>query len=138
VAFHQDQSIPIRARVDHPDLSGWSMKEGELYVQPPRQVLEQLVAIRLHIDSCRESDGPLRVIPGSHRHGVLSDETAVRIKSSRPQTVCIANQGSVLIMRPLLLHASSKSHGQNRRRVLHFLFGPPDLPCDLQWPAAYH
>jgi len=39
-------------------------------------------------------------------------------------------------MRPLLLHASSKGTGTSRRRVLHFLFGPRDLPLGLQWQRA--
>jgi hypothetical protein len=38
-----------------------------------------------------------------------------------------------MAMRPLLLHASSKATGSSRRRVLHFLFGPPALPFGLEW-----
>jgi hypothetical protein len=39
-------------------------------------------------------------------------------------------------MRPLLLHASSKASGSSLRRVLHFLFGPRDLPHGLRWQHA--
>jgi hypothetical protein len=42
----------------------------------------------------------------------------------------------VLVMRPLLLHASSKATSLTPRRVLHFLFGPPSLPLGLEWQWA--
>jgi hypothetical protein len=40
VPLHQDLSIPVRERCDNIHLSGWSHKEGILYVQPPIEVLE--------------------------------------------------------------------------------------------------
>ena len=42
----------------------------------------------------------------------------------------------MMLMRLLLLHASSKATGASRRRVLHFLFGPPRLPLGLAWAHA--
>jgi hypothetical protein len=39
-------------------------------------------------------------------------------------------------MRPLLLHASSKGSGTSARRVLHFVFGPRQLPHGLAWELA--
>jgi hypothetical protein len=39
-------------------------------------------------------------------------------------------------MRPLALHTSSKATGTGRRRVLHVVFGPPELPFGLQWQHA--
>ncbi|WP_208023856.1 hypothetical protein [Duganella aquatilis] len=35
VALHQDLSIPVKARIEHAALSGWSEKDGVLFVQPP-------------------------------------------------------------------------------------------------------
>jgi hypothetical protein len=32
VALHQDLSIPVKCRVDSPECSGWSEKEGQVYV----------------------------------------------------------------------------------------------------------
>jgi len=64
VALHQDLSIPVRERVPHPECTGWSEKEGVLYVQPPVAVLELLVAVRAHLDDCGSASGPLRVVPG--------------------------------------------------------------------------
>ena len=44
-----------------------------------------------------------------------------------------AKRGDALILRPLVLHASSKPSGSSLRRVLHFVFGPEVLP--YQWPG---
>ena len=136
VGLHQDLSIPVARRVDAPELKGWSEKQGELHVQPSRAVLETLIALRLHIDPCGDADGPLRFVPGSHRRGIFDPATALAERASSGEVVCSATRGSVLAMRPLTLHASSKSTGQGRRRVLHFLFGPRDLPFGLEWPMV--
>lgn len=132
VPIHQDLSVPVAGRVDHPALSGWSEKEGALFVQAPGDVLAQLLAVRVHIDRCSDEDGPLRVVPGSHELGRVDPGRAAMLGRTRGVTVP-ANRGDALLMRPLLLHASSKSSGTSLRRVLHFLFGPEALPYGLAW-----
>ncbi len=136
VALHQDLSIPVRERVDHTECAGWSEKEGVLYVQPPVPMLEALVAVRVHLDDCRPQSGPLRVVPRSHRHGRLSADEAKALRNEYGEVECIGLRGGVLVMRPLLLHSSSKTRVQSRRRVLHFLFGPSELTCGLRWHRA--
>ena len=136
VPVHQDVAIPVAERVAHPALSGWSNKGGTWFVQPPVDVLEQLVAVRLHIDDCGAGDGPLHVVPGSHRHGRLADASAMALRDARGTVACPVPRGGAMVLRPLLLHASSKATGSSRRRVLHFLFGPRTLPCGLAWPHA--
>lgn len=133
VPWHQDLSVPVAGRVAHPALRGWSLKEGVLQVQPPAAVLEQLLAVRLHLDDCGPQDGPLRVLPGSHTAGVRPEGAATVANGA---VVCTAPRGSALLMRPLLLHASSKAGGQGLRRVLHLLFAPPALPHGLRWHHA--
>ena len=134
VPIHQDLSIPVAKRVAAPTLRGWSEKEGMLFVRAPVNLLEQLVAVRIHLDVCGAQDGPLRVVPGSHRRGVIGD--AVACREAGQETFCLAGVGAALVLRPLLLHASSKGTGTGRRRVLHFVFGPRDLPFGLEWNAA--
>lgn len=136
VALHQDLSIPVASRVECPELSGWSLKEGGWYVQPPPTILEQLIAVRLHLDNCGVDDGPLRVVAGTHREGRLSGELAIERRRCIGETICHIDVGGVLVMRPLLLHASSKSSSNSRRRVLHFVFGPVELPYGLSWRTA--
>lgn len=133
VPIHQDLSIPVAARVDHPDLRGWSEKEGGLFVQPPAALLEQLVALRVHLDACLEQDGPLQFVPGSHQAGRISADEARLRRQAGPIVSCAMERGDVLAMRPLVLHASSKAEGHSRRRVLHFVFGPRTLPYGLSW-----
>lgn len=133
VALHQDLSIPVAERVEHPSLAGWSEKDGMLFVQPPVALLEQLVAARLHLDACAVDDGPLRVVPGSHLRGRIPEAEAAATRAVATEVVCIADRGSAWVLRPLLLHGSSKSSGSSQRRVLHFVFGPPVLPLGLRW-----
>lgn len=132
VPLHQDLSIPVAQRVDAAGLRGWSEKEGELFVQVPSELLGQLIALRLHLDPCGADDGPLKVVPGSHAAGRMPPGAV----PDRPALAIEAGVGDVLLMRPLLLHASSKSAGSSRRRVLHLVFGPPALPHGLRWRHA--
>lgn len=136
VALHQDLSIPVAARVEDAAWHGWSVKEGQLFVQAPADVLAQLVAVRVHLDACTAADGALRVIPGSHRHGVLDAPAILAQRQATAELVCTAARGAAWVMRPLLLHASSKASGTSQRRVLHFLWGPRHLPAGLQWAAV--
>jgi ectoine hydroxylase-related dioxygenase (phytanoyl-CoA dioxygenase family) len=136
VPVHQDLGIPVAERVDHPALRAWSEKEGSLFVQPPADFLAQLIAVRLHLDPCTAQDGPLRVIPGTHRCGRIADEEAIALRSRGLEVTLCAAKGDALAMRPLLLHASSKATGTSRRRVLHFLFAPADPPHGLRWQHA--
>ena len=136
VPIHQDLSIPVACRVDDSGLRGWSQKEGALFVQAPVELLAQLVAVRVHLDACGADDGPLRVLPGSHRLGLVAPEAAVLARNAAAEVTCEAAPCDALVMRPLLLHASSKASGQSRRRVLHFVFGPPLLTHGLAWRQA--
>lgn len=136
VPVHQDLSIPVAERIEHPALTGWSDKEQGLYVQPPADLLRKLVAVRLHLDDCDVQDGPLRVIPGSHARGRIDADAAADVRAASREVVCTARRGAVMAMRPLLLHASSRSTGTGARRILHFLFGPRTLPFGLQWRHA--
>ena len=38
-----------------------------------------MVAVRLHLDESTEENGPLHVIPSTHRLGVLSDDAVSEI-----------------------------------------------------------
>lgn len=132
VGWHQDLAIPVRERTNDSRCRGWSVKEGTWFVQPPVEVLSQLLAVRLQLDEAGESDGALRVIPQSHLLGRLDSEAIVKLGRECQQRLCCVSRGGVLVMRPLLVHSSTKTQ-EKRRRVLHFLFGPRELPCGLTW-----
>ncbi len=133
VVMHQDLSIPVRERVESEACRGWSRKDGMVFVQPPMSVLEDLVAVRLHLDDCAAGNGALRIVPGSHRNGRLSGKRIEALRAAAGEVVCAVPRGGVMLMRPLLLHASAKTREPGPRRVLHFVFGRVGLPAGLAW-----
>lgn len=119
VSWHQDTALPLAAKSDIAGWGPWSVKGGVTYARAPAKALEQVLALRLHLNDSTQENGPLRVLPGTHYQGILSDqqiETAVL--NAEPFT-CLVPQGGVILMRPLIVHASSKSHSMLPRRVLH-------------------
>jgi Phytanoyl-CoA dioxygenase (PhyH) len=136
VSLHQDLSIPVQDRVPGSPCTAWSQKEGTWFCQPPVELLSQLVAIRVHLDDSTTENGPLRVVPGSHRLGRISSREATEHRRRLGEVRCTVSRRGTLAMRPLLLHASSKSSVDSPRRVLHFVFGPPKLPWGLRWRHA--
>lgn len=133
VAWHQDLTLAVRERVDAPGYTAWSVKEGVPHVQPPDEVLQRMLAVRLHLDDCGPENGALRALPGSHREGRLSDADVDHWRATVPETLCTARAGDALLMRPLLLHASSVAMSPAHRRVLHLEFGAGPLPAGLRW-----
>ena len=134
VPIHQDLSVPVARQTKLPGWGPWSTKEGVTFVQPPVAVLEQLVAVRLHLDPCGAEDGPLHVVPSSHLQGVIGPADASALR--RHEQACLAQIGDALAFRPLLLHRSSKSSGASRRRVLHLLFAPAASTLGMEWRSA--
>lgn len=133
VPIHQDLSIPVKNRIDSAELNGWSVKHGEHFVQTPIEFTKQLIAVRLHLDDCQAEDGAVIVVPGSHLAGKIDSAEAPQIRQRKVNQVCVIQAGAVLIMRPLLLHMSSKASGNSKRRVLHFVFAPPTPPLGLTY-----
>ncbi len=133
VVWHQDLSLAVRERVDIDGLGPWSVKAGIAHVQPPAEVLEKMLTVRLHLDTCHETNGPLRVLPGTQTMGRLSPVRIAELRREIPERVCTVNAGGVLLMRPLLLHASSDATAPEHRRVLHIEFAAGFLPCPLEW-----
>jgi ectoine hydroxylase-related dioxygenase (phytanoyl-CoA dioxygenase family) len=99
---------------------------------PPVDVLERMFAVRIHLDECDMSNGPLRVIPGSHQFGRIP-EKQIEEYVQQPSTTCVLPAGGVLLMRPLLLHASSPSQSPRHRRVIHIEYAAVELPAGLRW-----
>lgn len=123
VAWHQDTALPV---VRPPSFDEWgtaAIKDGITFCQAPARVLRQIVAIRIHIDDSVADNGPLRVIPGSHKER-LSDKEIDSAVTKRPQVTCTISKGGVLAMSPLIVHASSKCSSDRPRRVLHIEYAP--------------
>lgn len=119
VVWHQDTALPLASLFDSGEWGPWSTKAGVLYAHAPAWVLEKIVALRVHLDASTLENGPLRVLPGSHVGGVFPDEEVFRRAKETVPVDCVVGRGGVLVMRPLLIHASSKARGAGPRRVLH-------------------
>jgi hypothetical protein len=119
VTWHQDTALPMREQVSLPHWGPWSMKSGVLYGHAPASALEQVIALRVHLDDSTDVNGPLRVLPGTHTRGVLTDEEIAQVAAEVEPVECVAAAGSVLAIRPLTVHASSKSQVDQPRRVVH-------------------
>jgi ectoine hydroxylase-related dioxygenase (phytanoyl-CoA dioxygenase family) len=136
VPWHQDLTIALRARVEVAGFGPWSTKEGIPHVQPPADLLAQMLTIRQHLDDTDESNGALQVLPGSHREGRLSNDRIREWRARRAEFLCSAAAGDALLMRPLLLHASGHSTSPRHRRVLHIEYAGFALPEALEWHEA--
>lgn len=136
VSWHQDLTIALGARIDVPGFGPWSMKDGIPHVQPPVELLEQMLTVRLHLDDANQSNGALRVLPGSHRLGRLSADRIQQLRAEEPDFTCDVTAGDALLMRPLLLHASNRSTSKRPRRVLHIEYAAFNLPDGLEWHDA--
>jgi len=119
VVWHQDTALPVRARLECPGWGPWSVKDGVHYAHAPTYALAQVLALRVHFDDSAASNGPLRVLPGTHSLGVVSDDHVHEVVQRTMPFDCIVAKGGVVAMRPLLIHASSKSRSDVPRRVLH-------------------
>lgn len=119
VAWHQDTALPLRSRIDDSAWGPWSVKAGVLYAHAPAWALETVVALRVHLDDSTAANGPLRVLPRTHLQGILTDEQIGQLATDTTAVDCVASSGGVVAMRPLTVHASSKSSEDNPRRVLH-------------------
>lgn len=133
VPWHQDVTIAVKGQFEVEDYGPWSIKADVMHVQPPTEVLLNMISIRIHLDDCPASNGALKVIPGSHTKGKISETEAAKYVAATEPVICEASAGSALIMRPLLMHSSSASIKPGHRRVIHIDYASFQLPDPLQW-----
>ena len=135
VNWHQDLTIDVTHREDHRGFRNWRRRGERTTVNPPESLLRDIVTLRVHLDDCRADNGALRVVPGSHLRGIIE------MKSWRPEeeeiTICEVAAGGVLLMKPLTLHASRRTGGNQNRRVIHLECHPGGLPGQLEWLEAW-
>ncbi|MBM3996207.1 MAG: phytanoyl-CoA dioxygenase family protein [Planctomycetes bacterium] len=124
--WHKDRAIAVRDhRLQSEHFSKPRFRAGVPHVEAPEWLLENMLTLRVHLDDVTEMNGPLKVLPRSHR----GDESAT------PVTI-LGRRGDVLLMRPLLSHASNASEPgtTQHRRILHFEFsGIEQLPDGFEW-----
>ena len=130
VAWHQDLTISVDKKVDLPAYGSWTVKSDQFVVQPPVNILQDNFTIRVHLDDTNEDNGALKIIEGSHisifRPEKLDIDTIIG-------TSCNVPMGGIMIMRPLLMHASNRTTSNKQRRVIHIEFSRQELPVEISW-----
>ncbi len=135
VPWHQDLMFPFASRVSSPDFDLPCIKQGVHHARPPEAILRRLLVARLHLDDCDVANGPLRVSPGTHLGGIRKSDEISSAVTRHGEIPIVAKKGEVLLMRPLLLHASSQATEPKHRRVLHFVYDS-GAPIPEPWHRA--
>lgn len=133
VVWHQDLTIATRERIDVPGFGPWTEKAGVPHVQPPVDILERMLAVRIHLDACTATNGPVRVVERSHRLGRLSATAIDELRRTEAECECLVEQGGILAFRPLIVHASAPATKPAHRRVIHIEYASQPLPSPLEW-----
>jgi hypothetical protein len=128
--WHKDLTVAVRDnRRPSALFSKPTRKAGVPHAEAPLTVLQRMLTARVHLDAATEENGPLKVLPRSHRSGKVLE------LGGEPQSV-LAAAGDVLLMRPLLAHCSRKSHPTTalHRHTLHLEFAAGgELPDGYTW-----
>lgn len=131
VAWHQDLTISVNKKAEIPGYSSWTVKSNQFAVQPPVNILQDNFTIRIHLDDTDEGNGALKVIPGSHLNGIQRPDN-INWHSTVEYT-CHVKAGGVMIMKPLIMHASNRTTNNKQRRVIHIEFSKSVLPEAIDW-----
>ena len=135
VAYHQDLSISVDKKAELENYSNWTSKKGQYGVQPPIEILQDTITIRVHLDKTDKNNGALKVIPQSHLRGIIrADSTDWKIEN---EYVCAVEKGGAMLMKPLTLHASNRTTNRKKRRVIHLEFNKHHLTNPLGWLEHY-
>lgn len=132
VAWHQDLMFPVARAVSSPGYTLPCEKDGIPFARPPASALNALTAVRLSLDPCDPDNGPLRVSPGTHKDGIIPADQITERVAHAAQITCTNAVGDLLLMKPLLLHASSQASSPNHRRILHLVYHNGD-PVPEPW-----
>jgi ectoine hydroxylase-related dioxygenase (phytanoyl-CoA dioxygenase family) len=126
--WHKDYSLAVTAHGRTGAFTKPTVKAGVPHVVAPKALLDRMLTVRIHLDDMTPENGPLRVIPGSHRAYQQKDDPP------RAAVTLYSSAGAVLLMRPLITHASghSKTGAQRHRRILHL-----ECAADRELPDGY-
>jgi ectoine hydroxylase-related dioxygenase (phytanoyl-CoA dioxygenase family) len=132
VSWHQDIPINVNEKIETEGFTSWTNKKGMNAVCPPEEIVKNIFTVRIHLDTTNDKNGALKVIPGSHTKRFTNDEINSIVDVANPSMLEV-QEGGIQLMKPLLLHSSSKSTNQKRRRVIHLEFSSNELPGELEW-----
>jgi hypothetical protein len=133
LAWHQDRVIAVEERAEAPGFDRWTVKDGQIHVQPPQAIMDKLVTIRVHADDVDLNNAPLRILRGTHRLGRLSEQDVEQLAMSAEAYACVASAGDLWAYRTPIVHASAEQSAPTRRRVLQLDFANFELSGNLSW-----
>jgi ectoine hydroxylase-related dioxygenase (phytanoyl-CoA dioxygenase family) len=128
-------SISVDKKVDLENYINWTFKKGQYGVQPPIEILQDTITIRIHLDNTDKNNGALKVIPKSHLNGIVRSES--KDWNIDNEFICEVEKGGVMLMKPLTLHASNRTTNGKKRRVIHLEFNKHNLAEPLAWLEHY-
>lgn len=131
VSYHQDLTISVDKKQEVIGFSNWTNKHNQFAVQPTLNILENIFTIRIHLDDTSKENGALKVIEKSNLKGINRIEN-VDLRTEK-EVFCEVKSGGIMLMKPLLFHASNKTTNNNKRRILHLEFSNVNLPSQLNW-----
>ena len=136
VAYHQDLSISVDQKAELDNYSNWTLKKGQYGVQPPIEILQDTITIRIHLDRANKNNGALKVIPKSHLNGIIRADS--KDWNTKNEFICEVDKGGAMLMKPLTLHASNRTTNGKKRRVIHLEFNKHSLAEPLAWSEQYN
>lgn len=128
--WHKDYNIAVAEHGREGVFTKPTTKAGVSHVMAPFSLLKEMLTARIHLDDVTVKNGPLRVIPGSHRFYRTGEDGKVELSTIH----CRA--GDVLLMRPLLTHSSGHSQPEagTHRRIIHLECAmSSELPEGYRW-----
>ncbi len=131
VSYHQDLTISVDKKLPLKGFEFWTTKQNQFAVQPPLDILQNVVTVRIHLDETDENNGALKVVPKSHLKGIYRPETIDW--TVEKEVSCCVSKGGIMLMKPLLLHSSGRTINNRPRRVIHIEFSNQELPAKLNW-----
>ena len=107
VPYHQDLTISLVEKNETENYINWTKKNNQVAVQPPLSVLENIFTIRIHLDDTTQENGAVKVIPKSHKSGIIPIASFEINKAN--EFICEVEKGGVMLMKPLTLHSSTRT-----------------------------
>jgi hypothetical protein len=133
LGWHQDRTIAVRQRGESAGFDRWTMKSGAIHVEPPFDLIERMLTVRVHLDPVPMDNAPLLIAPGSHSFGRIDEQRISGVAEKCGTFACVADAGDVWVYRMAILHASDRAQSVGRRRVLQVDFTAEELPDSLEW-----
>lgn len=131
VSYHQDLTISVDNKQNILGFINWTSKHKQFSVQPPMDILENIITLRIHLDNTDQNNGALKVIENSHSKKLYRSKDIDF--TAEKETYCTIDAGGIMLMKPLLLHGSNRTTNTKRRRVIHLEFSNKLLPDQLEW-----